>query len=190
MTPNPLRRRFHHHMRPMLQRLTNRSARPERVVHNQWQIMLLRQRHKRLKVRHRQPGIADGLQINRLRLGIDQRLKRLHLHTIRKPRLNTDALEGVFELIVGATVQMRSGDKVIAHRSNVVDCNELRGMPRSRRQRSHSALKRRHPLLEHIRRRIHQPRVNVPKFLQGKQLGPMLGALELIRRRLINRHGP
>ena len=92
-------------MRPMLQRLTNRPASTKSVVHNQRQVMLLRQRHKRLNVRHRQSRIADGFKIDRFRLGINQRLKRLHLHAIREPRLNPNALERILELVVRATIK-------------------------------------------------------------------------------------
>ena len=62
-------------------------------------------------------------------------------------------------------------------------------MSGGRRQSRDAALERRHPLLKDIRRRIHQAGVDVAKLLEGKQLGSMLGVLELISRRLINRHG-
>ncbi len=172
----------------MLQRLADRPACAEGIVHDERQIMLLRQRHKGLKVRHCQSGIANGFQIDRLRLRIDQRFIALHLHPIGKSRLHPDAFEGVLELIVGAAVEMRGRNKVVAHRGDVVDRDELRRMPRSRRQRRRASFESRHPLLKDIRRRIHQAGIDVPELLQCKELGTVLGALELISRRLVDRH--
>jgi hypothetical protein len=43
-------------------------------------------------------------------------------------------------------------------------------------------------LLEHGLRRIHDPRVDVAEFLQREQVCGMLGRIELVGRRLIDRH--
>ncbi|MPN37523.1 hypothetical protein SDC9_185043 [bioreactor metagenome] len=52
-----------------------------------------------------------------------------------------------------------------------------------------TALQRCHALLEDIGRRVHDPRVDVAEFLQREQVGAMVGAIEGVRRRLVNRHG-
>ena len=126
MTADPLRGGLDHDMRTEFQRLADRAASAEGVVHNQGQIMLFRQRDKGLEVRHGKAWIADGFEIDRFRLRIDQRFITLHPHAIREPGLDADAFEGVLELVVGAAVEMRGGDKVIANRRDVVDGDELR----------------------------------------------------------------
>ena len=50
-------------------------------------------------------------------------------------------------------------------------------------------LQRRYPLLEDVRRRIHDSGVDVPEFFEGKEIGGVLGALEHKRGRLVDGHG-
>ena len=172
----------------MLQRLADRAARAERVVHDQRQVVFLRQRGERLEIRHREPGIADRLEVDRLGLRIDQRLEARHLHAVGKPRLDADVLEGVFELIVGPAVEVRRRDEIVAHRRDVVDRQKLRRVPRRRREGRHAAFERRDAFFENVGRRIHQPCVDVAELLEGEQPGAVRGVFELIGRRLVDRH--
>ena len=58
----------------------------------------------------------------------------------------------------------------------------------SQRQRGDAAFERGDALLEHGLRRIHDPRVDVAELLKREQVARMLGRLELIGRRLVDRH--
>ena len=62
-------------------------------------------------------------------------------------------------------------------------------LPGRHGQRAGPAFDRGDALLEDVGGRIHQARVDVPEFLQREQIGGVLGALEDVRRRLVDRHG-
>ena len=126
VSADPFRGRLHKHMHPVPQRLANRAAGAERIVDDQREIVLLRQGCERLEIRHGEPRIADRFQVDRLGLRIDQGLEARHLHAIGKPCLDPDVFEGVFKLIVGAAVEVRGRDKIITHRSNIIDREKLR----------------------------------------------------------------
>jgi hypothetical protein len=53
-----------------------------------------------------------------------------------------------------------------------------------------AALERRHALLEHIRGRVHDPRVDVAELLQGEEVGGVLGVAEDVAGGLVDGHGP
>ena len=52
---------------------------------------------------------------------------------------------------------------------DVRDGEELRGVARRGRERRDAALERGDPLLEDVRRRVHDPRVDVPELLQREE---------------------
>jgi hypothetical protein len=131
----------------------------------------LRESGEGLEVRHGQAGVTDRFQIDRLGLSVDQGLEARRLHAVREPRLDADVLEGVLELVVGAAVEVRGGDKVVAHRGDVVDREELGRMTGRGREGRDAAFERGDALFEHIVGRIHDPRVDVTEFLQREQAG-------------------
>jgi hypothetical protein len=49
--------------------------------------------------------------------------------------------------------------------------------------------KRRDALLEHVVGRVHDARVDVAEFLEREQVRRVIGVLELVRGRLVDRHG-
>ena len=60
--------------------------------------------------------------------------------------------------------------------------------PRGQRQRRDAALERGDALLQHVVGRVHDARIDVAEFLEREQVGGVVGALELVRRRLVDRH--
>ena len=63
-----------------------------------------------------------------------------------------------------------------------------RRLARRQRQRRHAAFHRRDALLQHVVGRVHDAGVDVAQFLQAEQVGGVLGAVELVRRGLVDRH--
>jgi len=61
------------------------------------------------------------------------------------------------------------------------------GLTACKSQCADALLERRNPLLEDIRRRIHDPRVDVAEFFQREQTRRVAGIVKKIRRRLIDR---
>ena len=94
------------------------------------------------------------------------------------------------EQVVRPAVQAGRGDDVLPGLGDVQNGQRLRGLARSDGQRPGAPFQRGEPLFEHVARRIHDPRVDVAEFLQPEQPGGMVGVVEDVRRRLIDRARP
>mgnify|MGYP006974890133 CR=1 FL=1 len=88
-----------------------------------------------------------------------------------------------------AAVEVGPGDDVLAGPRDVQDGDRDCRLSRRHCQRAGAAVQLCQALLEHIRGRVHDPRVDVAELLQAEEVGGVLGAVELVARRLIDRHG-
>ena len=70
------------------------------------------------------------------------------------------------------------------------NCLRLCGVTGTGSHCSNTTFKRSNPLFEHVRSWIHQTSIDVSQFLQGEQVSGVFGALELVARCLVQRHGP
>ena len=77
-----------------------------------------------------------------------------------------------------------------ARTANVKNADIYSRLARAECQAAHSAFQGRQPLFQHVRRRIHQPGVDIAEFLQSEEIGGMIRILKNIAGRLINRYGP
>ena len=68
-------------------------------------------------------------------------------------------------------------------------CDELSRVSGRNRQSPYAAVKRRDTLFENIRRGIHQPGVDVAKFLQPEKICGVLGTVEGVGSGLVKRNG-
>ena len=141
-----------------------------------------------------QARVADRLGEHEPRLVVDVPLEILG--SIRIDEAHLDAVLGqrVREQVVGAAVERRDGDDVLAGTRDVqhrVGDRRLTGREhecRERRLDEARALELREPLLEHAPGRVHDARVDVAELLEREQVGGMLGVVEHERRRLVDRH--
>ncbi len=88
-----------------------------------------------------------------------------------------------------AAVQLRHRHDVVAGLGDVDDRVGDGGLARRRRQGGHPALQGREALLEDVLRRVHDPRVDVARHRQVEQVRAVLGVVELVGDRLVDRHG-
>ncbi|KAG0922636.1 hypothetical protein G6F31_019838 [Rhizopus arrhizus] len=102
-----------------------------------------------------------------------------------------DAVLGqrVCEQVVGAAVQRAGRDDVVARFGNRQDGVGDRGLARGQRQRGDAAFQRRHALLQHVGRGVHDAGIDVARHLQIEQVGAMLRIVERVGNRLIDGHG-
>ncbi len=98
-------------------------------------------------------------------------------------------LQRVGEEIPGPAIEIGRGDDIVAHLGEVLQGEGRGRLPARQSQRRDPAFERRDALFEHIVGRVHDAGVDVAELLQRKQVGGVLGALELVRGRLIDRHG-
>jgi anti-sigma factor RsiW len=72
--------------------------------------------------------------------------------------------------------------------TDVLDREERRGLSRGERQRGHAAFQRGDAFFQNRLGRIHNAGVDIAELLEREQVARVLGGIELVGRRLIDRH--
>ena len=165
------------------------KRRRERVVHDQRQLVVVRDGRDRLDVEHVAAGVADGLAVERLGVVADGRLPGVGIVGIDPRQLHRHLAQQVLELIDRPAVQRRRGHDVIAGRQQREQGRRLCRDPAGERDGAASAFEVGHALLEHGHRRVHDARVGVPVLLEIEVRRRRFRVLEHVARRLIDRHG-
>ncbi len=92
-----------------------------------------------------------------------------------------------FELVVGAAVEVRGGDDVVAGLAESRQRQELRSLAARRGQGRHAPFEGSHSLFEDVGRRVLQAGVDVAEFFKGKEAGAVIGGVEGVGGRLVDR---
>src|SRR5262249_12568828 len=96
----------------------------------------------------------------------------------------------VVEQVVGAAVEPRTRHDVVAGVGQVEDREVFGGLAGREEQRRDAALQRRDALLDDVLRRVHDPGVDVAGLCEAEQRGGVFGAVEGVRRGLVDRQRP
>ena len=83
------------------------AAGTKSIVYNKRYFMLLCQFCEFFEVGYIELGVANRFQVDCFGILVDQGFKSFNLVSIRKAGFNTQSLESHFELIVGASIQIR-----------------------------------------------------------------------------------
>ena len=133
--------------------------------------------------------VTDRFAEDGLGLVIDQGGETGRVAVIGKAHVDAVLRQGVGKQVVGAAVERRGRDDVVAGlgdgEDGVGDCGHAGGQC----QRADAALDRRDALLEHILGWVHDPGVDVARDLEVEEVGTVLGVVEGVRGRLVNRYG-
>ena len=159
------------------------------VVHHERDARLMGDGRERLEIRHVELRVADGLGVNGARLGGDRPAERLGVLGVDELRAAPEFRERVVQQRIGAAVEVVGRDDLVAGLRDGQQREADGGLARSDAERAGAAFQRRDALLKDVRRRVHQPRVDVAELLQGEEIRRMLCALEDIGSRLVNGHG-
>ena len=108
-----LRRRVDHDVGAPLDRAAE-IRRRERVVDDQRQLVLVRDRRDGLDVEHVAGRVADRLAVERLRVLADRRPPRVRIVGIDPRQLDVHLAQQVLELVDRAAVERRRRDDVVA----------------------------------------------------------------------------
>ena len=81
---------------------------------------------------------------------------------------------------VGAAVQVVGRDDFISCAGDVQQRHGDSRLPAGRRQRANPTVKFSHALFEHIGCGIHQARVDIAEFLEGKKIGGVIRVAKLV----------
>ena len=95
----------------------------------------------------------------------------------------------VLEQVPVAAIQVDRADDIVSRLGKVLHRIGRRRLAGGHGERRRPALDGGDPLLQNIRRRIHDARVDIAKLRQAEQVRRMLGRAELVGRRLVDRHG-
>ncbi len=102
--------------------------------------------------------------------------------------LDTDFRHRVVEEVVRAPVQTRRGDHLVARVQDVEESEKLGGLPRRQPERADPTLELGDALLEHVRRWVHDARVDVAGLREVEEVRCMVSVVEKVRRGLIDGH--
>lgn len=107
-----------------------------------------------VKVGHVVPGIADALEVDGFCVVVDELLEVVRVVSVDELCVDAEARERDLELVVGAAVEVRGRDDVVAGMGEGGNGHELRRLAGSGRDSRDAALERRHAFLEHIHGRL------------------------------------
>lgn len=132
----------------------------------------------RLQVRDVVFGIPNALHIDGFGLVINGLEELFGIITVDELGSDPKTWHEHLELVVGATVEIRSGYDVVTRVSKGGDGHKLSRLPGGGGHRGHSTFKSRHALLKHIDGWIHDAAIDVAEFLETKQTSAMSGVIE------------
>ena len=164
--------------------------RGKRVIDDQRHARLVRDLGDSLEIDDIHSRISNRLDVDELRLVCDRCAEVFRVVGLDEGRVEAQTPEGDIELCVGATVERRRGDQVVAALAQAADGEKLRRLAARERQRADAALQRSHALLEHGRCGVHDARVDVAEALQAEQGCGVVGVFENVGGRLIDRDRP
>ena len=135
--------------------------------------------------------VGDGLGEERLGVRPHGRTPGLQIvGVLDEADLDADLGQRVVEQVVGAAVEPRARDDVVAGVGEVEDREVLGGLTGRQEQRGDAAFERGDALLDDVLRRVHDPGVDVAGLGQAEQRRGVLGAVERVRRGLVDRQRP
>ena len=132
--------------------------------------------------------IADRFAENRSCLAVDQRRIGGRVGARRETHVDAELRESMREQVVGAAVERRRADDIRAILGDRLDRIGDRGLARCKGQRGEAAFKCGEALFQDVRRRIHDPRVDVAGNLQVEQVSTVLRIVECVGRGLVDRY--
>jgi hypothetical protein len=184
----PFREGVDDHVRAVLYGLEE-IGRGEGRVHDEGQLVLLRDARNSVEVGHVQGRVADGLDVEEPRLGADGLLEALGIPDVGEGRPYAEVGKDGVEHRVGAAVEVRGRDDLVAGAGDGDDRVEDGGRARGHGDRGGPALELGDAGLEDLVGRVAEAGVDVAEFLEGEEVGRVPGVLEGEGARAVDRHG-
>ena len=168
---------------------TAHHGRREGVIDHQRHAVVMRGLGKALDIEYGKGGVGDGLAKDELGVGLKGSLKLL-IGAVgsNEGAGNAHTTHGVGKQVVGAAVDGRARNHVIAGTGHVKDREEVRSHARAREHRCGTALHLADLGGNQIARGVLQTAVEVARLLQVKQFAHVLGRVVLPRGGLVDGH--
>ncbi len=158
------------------------------IVDNQGYAMTMRNARQRLEIADVAGGVADRLAEYRTGVLVDERFNIRSAIGLREAHLHPHFRKDMCEQRVGGAVQLRHRHQVAARFQCIHRGVKKRSLSGRHAERAHAALEFGDPLFQHIGGRIGNARIAIAGHFQIEQCRAVLGAVEGIRRRLVDRH--
>ena len=182
-----LGQRVHHDVGAVLER-PDQVGRAHGVVDDQRHAVLVRDGRHAGDVGDVAGRVADGLHVHGLGALVDQLGEAGRVAVVGKAGLDAVLRQRVREQVVGAAVQCRAADDVVAHLGDGLQRVQDGRLAAGHRQRADAAFQRRHALFQHVGGGVRDAGVDVARHLQVEQVGAVLRAVEGVSHGLVDRH--
>ena len=189
VTPDVLRGRVHHDVRPPFEGAAE-VGRRERVVDDERDAAIGGDCPHRLEVEHIDGGVAEGLAVEDLRPVRDRAGEVLGVVGVHEGSFDAHPTEGHVEERAGAAVEGARGHDVVPRLEKRQQGGGLCRLSARGGERGPPVLERRHPLLEDGGGGVHEPGVDVPEGLEVEQARGVVRVVEHVRGGLVDRHRP
>ena len=156
----------------------SREERRKGVVDDDRDAVLVGNGGDRLEVWHVETRVADRLDVDGLRLGVDRGIEFGRLGAVDELEIDAVLRQCVLEEVVRPTVKRRTGNDVIADAGKVEDGERLSRLAGADGQGPDAALESGHALFEYPVGGVHDPGVDVAELLQAEEAGGMVGIVE------------
>ena len=117
-------------------------------------------------------------------------MKRAQVVGFYKLDFDSEFRQRVMKQVISAAVEVIRRDDVIAGLGDIQNRQSRSRLAAGNGESADPAVDGGDALLQHVIRRIHDPRINVAELSEPEEIGGVLGALELVRRGLVNGYGP
>ena len=140
-------------------------------------------------IQHFEAGIADGFADHQPRIRPDRGAEFVERARLDESRGDAEARQRVRQEVDGAAIERGGGDDMIAGIHQRRDRQMHRGHAAGGADRADAVFQRRQPFLQHRRRRVGNPGVDVAGALEVEQRRGVIGILKHIGRGLVDRDG-
>ena len=167
----------------------NKRRRQRRVVDDRRQPVAVGDVGDLPVVRHVVLRVAGRFEVNGAGVLVHQLAEAFRLARVEEPHLDAELGEGLREQGPRPAVEAVGGDEVLPR---VHDRQERRGDRRlaaGEGQSRRAAVERRQALLQHVVGGVHQAAVDVAELAQPEQIRRVLGVVEHVAGRRVDRHG-
>ena len=143
-----------------------------------------------LQMGHVAIGVAEGLGIDHLGVGLDGRLERLQVVYVQDGVADALRREGVGDEVERAAIEVVGCDDVVARLEHVLQRIGNGGCSAGHGQCGYASFEGGDALLEHRLRGVGQSAIDVARVAQAEAVGGMLGVMKHVGGGLIDGHGP
>ena len=162
-------------------------GRAKGIIDDDGKRMLVRNLCNRVNVGNVAVGIAEGLEVNGLRVGLNGRFDLRKIVCVHKRRRHAEGLERMGEQIIRAAVDGLLADDVVTLLGERFNCIRNRRRAGSNRQGRYAALEGRDALFKDVLCGICEPAIDVARVTKGEAIRRVLRVVEYIGSRRINR---